>query len=160
VPTPRAESDARRDAERRPVEAPLCSVCVCDYFWLCSIAQKYAMEAAARRERRRVSRAGVSRTTLTATARELATHDFLDLPRDGEWLFDLSVLAEIAVCLGDLRRGRMLYDQLLPYAHMNAAFTGEIALGSVSRYLGMLARMLGCSDDRTTRRSTSNTVSK
>jgi hypothetical protein len=41
----------------------------------------------------------------------------------------------------------MLYDQLLPYAHMNAPFTAEIALGSVSRYLGMLARMLGRPDD-------------
>ena len=74
---------------------------------------------------------------------DLATNDFLDLPRDAEWLFNLSVLAEVAVHLGDLRRGRMLYELLLPYAHMNAPFTGEIALGSVSRYLGLLARMLG-----------------
>jgi DNA-binding SARP family transcriptional activator len=73
---------------------------------------------------------------------ELAAGNFLDLPRDAEWLFNLSVLADIAVYLGDRQRAEMLYEQLLPYARMNAPFTGEVALGSVSRYLGKLACLL------------------
>jgi DNA-binding SARP family transcriptional activator len=78
---------------------------------------------------------------------ELARHDFADLPRDGEWLFNLSILAEVAAYVDDEPRARTLYELLLPYGHLNAQLTAEIAIGSVSRYLGILAGTLGRTDD-------------
>ena len=74
---------------------------------------------------------------------ELAADGFGALPRDGEWVFNLSVLAQIAVYLDERERAETLYDALLPYAHRNATLTGEIAVGPVSRYLGLLAALLG-----------------
>lgn len=78
---------------------------------------------------------------------ELAADDFGMLPRDGEWLFNLSVLAEVAAHLGDRPRAERLYELLAPYAHMNAQLTAEIATGSIARYLGMLAASLGRVED-------------
>ena len=74
---------------------------------------------------------------------ELAVDGFGVLPRDGEWVFNLSVLAQVAVHLDDRARAGTLYDLLLPYADRNATLTGEIPVGSVSRYLGLLAALLG-----------------
>ena len=78
---------------------------------------------------------------------ELAAERFRALPRDGEWVFNLSVLAEVATYLGDRPGARTLYDLLLPYAQRNATLTGEISIGSVSRYLGLLAAVLERWDD-------------
>jgi DNA-binding SARP family transcriptional activator len=78
---------------------------------------------------------------------ELAVDGFGALPRDSEWVFNLSVLAQVAAYLGDRARAVTLYDLLLPYAHRNATLTGEIAIGSVSRYLGLLAALLERWDD-------------
>ena len=74
---------------------------------------------------------------------ELAADDFAALPRDAEWLF----------CLFRSRRGRcvppgpdraaILHRQLLPYAWLNAVAAGEVAIGSVARYLGLLATTMG-----------------
>ena len=74
---------------------------------------------------------------------ELAADDFAALPRDGEWLFCLSVLAEVAAYLQDRDRAAILHRQLLPYAWLNAAATGDFAIGSVARYLGLLATTMG-----------------
>jgi tetratricopeptide (TPR) repeat protein len=73
---------------------------------------------------------------------ELASDRFGAVPRDGEWVFSLSLLAQLATYLQDRARARTLYDHLLPHAHRNATLTGEIAIGSVSRYLGLLAALL------------------
>jgi DNA-binding SARP family transcriptional activator len=78
---------------------------------------------------------------------ELAGEGFDALPRDAEWVFNVSVLAQVAVYLDDRARAGMLYDLLLPYAQRNATLTGEIAIGSVSHYLGLLAALLGRWDD-------------
>lgn len=78
---------------------------------------------------------------------ELAAGDFSGLPRDSEWVFNLCVLAQVAVHLDDRARAATLYDLLLPYEQRNAALTGEIAFGSVSRYLGLLAALLGRLDE-------------
>jgi tetratricopeptide (TPR) repeat protein len=78
---------------------------------------------------------------------QLAADQFSALPRDGEWVFNLSVLAQLATYLRDRTRAQTLYDFLLPYADGNATLTGEIALGSVSRYLGLLAALLDRWDD-------------
>ena len=78
---------------------------------------------------------------------ELAADDFADLPRDAEWLFALCTLAQVAVDLGDRERARALYRLLRPYAHLNAVASGEVFVGSVARYLGMLAAASGASRD-------------
>jgi DNA-binding SARP family transcriptional activator len=77
----------------------------------------------------------------------LAVNDFAALPRDGEWIFCLSVLSEVAAHLQDAERAETLYRLLGPYAHLNAVAAGEIAIGSVARYLGLLAAALARWDD-------------
>ena len=69
----------------------------------------------------------------------LAADGFSALPRDIEWLFCMSVLSEVAALLGDREQARTLHTLLAPHRHLNAVAAGEIALGSVARYLGILA---------------------
>ena len=73
----------------------------------------------------------------------LASGGFESLPRDGEWLFCLALLAEVAVALGDAGAATELYRQLLPYARVNAMAAGEVAIGPVARFLGILAAATG-----------------
>src|SRR5262245_37405335 len=70
---------------------------------------------------------------------ELAGADFPKLPRDSEWLFSLSVLAEAAARLEDRDRAAILYRLLEPYAGLNASASGGCNIGSVARYLAILA---------------------
>ena len=70
---------------------------------------------------------------------ELAEGEFAALPRDSEWLFCLALLAEVAAHLDDQARAALLYRLLGPYARVNAMAAGEVALGPVARYLGILA---------------------
>jgi tetratricopeptide (TPR) repeat protein len=70
---------------------------------------------------------------------ELAEAHFAVLPRDSEWLFCLSLLAEVAAHVHDRDRAAVLYRLLAPYARVNAMASGEVALGPVARYLGILA---------------------
>ena len=49
----------------------------------------------------------------------------------------------MAARLRDRDRAAVLYEQLAPYAHLNPLASGEIAAGSVARYLGMLASTAG-----------------
>jgi tetratricopeptide (TPR) repeat protein len=72
---------------------------------------------------------------------ELARDDFAALPRDSEWLFCLALLSETAAYMDDRDRAAVLYRLLLPYARLNAIAAGEAMIGSVARYLGILARM-------------------
>jgi DNA-binding SARP family transcriptional activator len=78
---------------------------------------------------------------------ELARDDFCDLPRDDSWLSNLSGLSVVASMLGDVRRARLLYTLLLPYADrcMNKGLL--LSLGSVSRPLGILATALSRYED-------------
>jgi tetratricopeptide (TPR) repeat protein len=69
----------------------------------------------------------------------LAGDDFAELPFDEEWLVSMSFLAVTASSLGDTKRSSILYQLLLPYADRVAIATPEISIGSVSRYLGLLA---------------------
>jgi tetratricopeptide (TPR) repeat protein len=78
---------------------------------------------------------------------ELAAADFAKLPRDGEWLFSLSVLAEAAARLEDGDRAAILYQLLHPYAQLNASTSGAVAVGSVARYLAILATTTSRWDD-------------
>ena len=74
---------------------------------------------------------------------ELAKDDFAALPRDSEWLFCLSILAEVAVYLDDRSAASVLYRLLRPYAEVNVLAAGEVAVGPVERFLGMLATATG-----------------
>jgi predicted ATPase len=78
---------------------------------------------------------------------ELAEEDFAALPRDSEWLFCLSILAEVAVYLEDRDAAVVLYRLLEPYAEVNVLAAGEVAIGPVERFLGILATTTGRSEE-------------
>ena len=59
------------------------------------------------------------------------------------WLFCLSVLAEVAVQLEDREAAEVLYRLLLPYAEVNVLASGEVAIGPVERFLGILGASTG-----------------
>lgn len=74
--------------------------------------------------------------------------DGFALPKDLAWLVAMSLLAMVCEELQDFVRARQLYDQLVPYANRSAvAGPGVLSLGSVSRYLGLLATTMGAWDD-------------
>jgi tetratricopeptide (TPR) repeat protein len=73
----------------------------------------------------------------------LARNDFANLPRYVVWLFAVTQLADVCASLKDTRRPGPLYDLLLPYAKHNVVMGSvPMSLGSVSRYLGVLATSL------------------
>ena len=78
---------------------------------------------------------------------QLATDDFAGFPKDNEWLFAVSLLAEVAVELDDRPRARTLYEQLVPYSGLVALAGSEVSLGPVDRPLGSVAHFLGRADD-------------
>lgn len=59
------------------------------------------------------------------------------------WLSSTCIMGEVAVALGDSSRCRSLYEALLPYSHRHVSTAALTYLGSVSYYLGQLARQLG-----------------
>lgn len=75
----------------------------------------------------------------------LAARDFADLPNDGlGFLSSLASLVRVAVALGDMPRGRLLYDLLAPFGERNIVLPiGVGCLGAAGRYLGTLAAALG-----------------
>ena len=77
----------------------------------------------------------------------LAHADFRDLPRDGFWLSNLSLLSEVVVFLDDAPRAERLYTLLLPYADRCAVTVVLLCQGSVARSLGLLATTLSRHDD-------------
>jgi eukaryotic-like serine/threonine-protein kinase len=70
---------------------------------------------------------------------ELSRDGTAALPRDQEWMFATSLLAETAGVLGDHRAAAILYDLLLPWGELNAVDQCEGTRGSVARYLGIAA---------------------
>ena len=69
----------------------------------------------------------------------VAADDFANLPFDEEWLVSLGLLAEAATALNDPELAADLYRRLLPYGDRVAVSYTEISIGSVARYLGLLA---------------------
>jgi DNA-binding winged helix-turn-helix (wHTH) protein/tetratricopeptide (TPR) repeat protein len=66
-----------------------------------------------------------------------------DLPQDRDYL---TVLAQITVCvvvLDSREHARVLYERLLPFAQFYAASITFECMGSISYFLGELARLLG-----------------
>jgi hypothetical protein len=86
------------------------------------------------------SHAELGREAATRAAfEELATSDFAGLPFNDEWLLGMALLTHACAFLGDSRRASLLYEQLLPFAHMNVVSYIDVTLGSVERSLGVLA---------------------
>ncbi|MFN8174772.1 MAG: BTAD domain-containing putative transcriptional regulator [Solirubrobacteraceae bacterium] len=77
----------------------------------------------------------------------LTAGDLAPLPFDEEWLVSVSLLAETASAVGDAGLAAPLYARLLPYADRIAVAYPEISVGSVSRYLGLLAATAGRWED-------------
>ena len=57
-----------------------------------------------------------------------------------EWLYGMSLLAETSALLGDADSAPVLYRLLVPWGAFNADDYPEGVRGSVSRYLGLLAK--------------------
>jgi tetratricopeptide (TPR) repeat protein len=73
----------------------------------------------------------------------IAANDFVDVPRDMMWLFEMSRLCQLAILFGDRRRAVILYDLLLPYADRYVVIGGLTAgRGAISGLLGELASVL------------------
>ncbi len=78
----------------------------------------------------------------------LAAEGFADLPRDGNYIPALTLLAELAHHLGETPWAEALYPLLAPFAD-RVVVVGPSAgcYGSAARYLGLLAETLGRGDD-------------
>lgn len=77
----------------------------------------------------------------------LAVDGFGALPLDSEWIMSLTMLAPIALSIGDLAGASILYAYLLPFADRHAVGHAEGTTGSASRALGILAAGLSRFDD-------------
>jgi tetratricopeptide (TPR) repeat protein len=82
-----------------------------------------------------------------ALLHELTSRDLSDWHVDEEWLLSTCLLAETCAILGDTERVSPLYELLLPYGSLNAVAVPELALGSTSQPLGLLATLLDRFED-------------
>ena len=73
----------------------------------------------------------------------LAVDEFRAVPIDNYWLVSMSLLSEVAAFVGDAQHAATLHRLVLPFAPYNVLGGPEAWLGSVSRYLGLLATALG-----------------
>ena len=87
---------------------------------------------------RELRRAGDARRVFD----QLAADGFGGLKRDNDWLFEMSLLAEVADHLGDADRAGTLLELLRPYAGHHATSGGEVSTGSMARCVGILAAAL------------------
>jgi DNA-binding SARP family transcriptional activator/tetratricopeptide (TPR) repeat protein len=71
---------------------------------------------------------------------------FAAVPRHHQWLLGIGLLAEVAATVGNSEQIETLYELLHPYA-ANVAGGEHIRIGSVSRYLGILAGALSRLDE-------------
>jgi|GEM_PF-457229 tetratricopeptide (TPR) repeat protein len=77
----------------------------------------------------------------------LAKDDFAGIPSDYTWLCGMAWLAEVSSYLGDQARASVIYEQMLPYRDRNVTLALQLCLGSVPRFLGVLAATMGRRDD-------------
>ena len=73
----------------------------------------------------------------------LACDGFKSVTKEIGYLNALAHLSLVAVWLGDLEGAESLYALLRPYPNYNTPNGFQYCLGSVSQYLGLLARLLG-----------------
>jgi tetratricopeptide (TPR) repeat protein len=84
----------------------------------------------------------------TERIRSVAAKDFADLPRDGSWVVTMANLAYVCSYLQDVRRAGVLYGYLLPHSSTQLVIgSSAIGVGSIDRFLGILATTLGRWDD-------------
>jgi AAA ATPase domain len=77
----------------------------------------------------------------------LARDRFSVFHRDNQWLTEVAIASEVCAKLGDGEAGQVLYEELAPFAGFHAVGHGEGSVGAVDRYLGLLAELLGRTDD-------------
>ena len=82
---------------------------------------------------------------------EIAHDEFRMLNRDCEWLLGMSLASEACFLLGSVEAASSAYEQLLPFAGRHAVGWAEGSVGTVDRYLGLLAFTLGRHDECVTR---------
>lgn len=90
-----------------------------------------------------LGRTDEARTEFEALARD----GFGTLPRNDEWLYGMTLLADVAGALRDVEGTAILYELLLPFRKRNAVSAPDACSGSVSRTLGVLAGTLGRLDE-------------
>jgi hypothetical protein len=75
----------------------------------------------------------------------VAADDFASVSRETAWSSVMGNLTEVCCFLGDVRRARVLYEQLLPVAAMNVVLGAlpHACWGPISHFLGMLAAAIG-----------------
>jgi hypothetical protein len=74
--------------------------------------------------------------------RDLALNKYAAVTRDSNFLFAAARLAQAAVALEEREAAADLYEVLQPYAALFAISDFSFSLGSVSYYLGVLARSM------------------
>ena len=80
-------------------------------------------------------------------AREIVHGGEETLPHDNGWAYGMATLSEIVARTGDTDLAPILYEEMLPYAHLMATGGGEIGGGSLERSLGQVASVLGRTDE-------------
>jgi DNA-binding NarL/FixJ family response regulator len=73
------------------------------------------------------------------------------LPLDNNWLFGMTILAEVIARLDDTALAAVVYDALVPYSDLFGTGGGEVASGSIQRPLAQLASVLARYDDAISR---------
>jgi eukaryotic-like serine/threonine-protein kinase len=76
----------------------------------------------------------------------LGRDGFGAVPRHGQWLLTIALLAEVAAMVGNREQIKTLYELLRPYS-AQVAGSEHIRIGCVSRYLGLLAAALSWLDE-------------
>jgi tetratricopeptide (TPR) repeat protein len=76
-----------------------------------------------------------------------AARRFTDWPLDNDWLFGMSLFADVCTALADSDRAAALYELLAPYEDRLAMAHPIASTGSVARSLGTLATTMGRFDD-------------
>lgn len=81
-----------------------------------------------------------------AILNELAADGFSGFHRDNYWLASMCLAAEVVIALDERDLAGVLGSLLEPFAHLSAVAFPEGSLGSVARYLGILAACRGDHD--------------
>ena len=105
-----------------------------------AIARSPTLAAVARIELAIFLAATGRQTEAIAEFESLETNNFVAIPRDWNWLYNMCGLAVLCLALQDRRRSATIYGFIHPYADRNlTAGWGDFAYGCVSRFLGILA---------------------
>ena len=78
-----------------------------------------------------------------AVFEDMAVDEFRMHYPDCEWMLGIPLASEACAALGDASAGAVLYRQLVPFAGAHAIGHTEGSIGSVDRYLGLLAGTIG-----------------